>query len=86
MRQISGGHEIRPRGGLLLVTTLDFHYRPSIRENESQCRIENCRLTSETLIVDAVYNFYRPCKLIHACIYFAVGLGVYPVPRHMWIL
>ena len=25
MRQISGGHEIRPRGGLLLVTTLHFY-------------------------------------------------------------
>ena len=25
MRQISDGHEIRPRGGLLLVTTLHFY-------------------------------------------------------------
>ena len=58
MRQISDGHEIRPRGGLLLVTTLHFYlhrYFPvaidrSIRE---QSFLENLHMGNQPGVSEA---------------------------------
>ena len=58
MRRISGGHEIRPRGGLLLVTTLNFYlyrYFPiaidrSIREHSF---LENLHMGNQGVSVDS---------------------------------
>jgi hypothetical protein len=57
---------------LMTSTLIDFHYRPSIREVQKtkvNAELRTVDAPVKTLIVDAVYNFYRPCRLIHACTY-----------------